>query len=143
MAKHSPPTVVVADPDALYQHYITNSLRQEGFRCVTTSTLRETYQAIQREHPTLLILELDQPDGDGISFIQYLQADLNFRQILIACLTYRHSIKDKVRAFRAGTDDYIVKPVSLSTFPGQMLMLRRSGHMARAYSQNTMQLRAL
>lgn len=136
-------TVVVADPDALYQRYITNTLKQEGFRCITTGTLREAYQAIQREHPALLILELDQPDGDGIGFIQYLQADPQLKQILIACLTHRRSIKDKVRAFRAGTDDYIVKPMSLNTFAGQMLMLRRAGHMARAYSQNTMQLRAI
>lgn len=143
MARNPLPTVVVADPDTLYQRYITNSLRQEGFRCITTNTLRETYQAIQREHPTLLILELDQPDGDGIGFIQYLQADPNLKQILIACLTHRHSLKDKVLAFRAGTDDYIVKPISLNSFPGQMLLLRRSGHMARTYSQVTMQFRAL
>jgi len=126
-------TIVVADPDSAYQRQIV-SLLQASFRCFAAGTLREAYQIILHERPTLITLELEQPDGDGIAFIQYLQADPALRQILIACVTRRASIMDKVRAFRAGADDYIVKPLPSSTFYGQMLLLRRAGHMARSYS---------
>jgi DNA-binding response OmpR family regulator len=124
---------VVADPDPLYQRYLTYLLQQE-FRCIAASTLRETYQTIQSVHPALLILELNQPDGDGIGFIQHVQADPQLKTILIACVTQRASLMDKVRAFRAGTDDYLVKPVPSATFVGQMLLLRRTGYMARTIS---------
>src|SRR5215469_7310288 len=123
------PTVIVADPDPAYQRYLPSLLR-EGFRCIITNTLRETYQAILSEHPILLLMELNQPDGDGLSLIQYLQADPVLKRILIACVTQRASLRDKVLAFRMGVDDYFVKPVSTPTFYGQMLLLRRAGHMA-------------
>jgi len=126
------PTVVVADPDVLYQHRIV-FLLQQGFRCITTNSLRETYLAILHERPALVILELNQPDGDGISLIRHLQAEPALRGILIACVTQRSTMRDKVLAFRAGADDYIVKPLA-ATFFGQMLLLRRAGHMARAYA---------
>jgi DNA-binding response OmpR family regulator len=125
------PTVVLADPDPLYQRHLSSLLR-EGFRCITTSSLRETYQVTVRERPSLLILELSQPDGDGLSLIHYLQADPALRRVLIACVTYRASLRDKLLAFREGADDYLVKPISSRTFFGQMLLLRRSGHLARA-----------
>ena len=125
------PTVIVADPDPAYQRYLPSLLR-EGFRCIITGSLRETYQAILSERPILLVMELNQPDGDGLSLIRYLQADPVLKRILIACVTQRASLKDKVLAFRMGVDDYFVKPVSTPTFYGQMLLLRRAGHMARS-----------
>lgn len=134
MIKNPLSTVVVADPDPVYQRQIV-SLLQANFRCIVTGSLREAYQAILRERPGIVILELDQPDGDSIAFIQHLQADIALQQILIACVTRRASIMDKVRAFRAGADDYIVKPLPAATFCGQMLLLRRTGHMARSYSK--------
>ncbi len=126
------PTVVVADPDRFYQYGIAGAL-QQSFRCITTNSLRETYQAILYTRPSLLILELDQPDGDGIALIRHLQATPALKDILIACVTRRATMRDKLHAFRAGADDYIVKPLS-NSFYGQMLLLRRAGHMARAYA---------
>ena len=127
-------TLVVADPDIAYQRQIV-SLLEPSFRCFTASTLREAYLTILRERPSLITLELAQPDGDGISFIQYLQAEPPLQHILIACVTERASIADKVRAFRAGADDYLVKPIYGPTFYGQMLLLRRTGHMARNFTK--------
>lgn len=126
------PTVIVADPDPATQRQLVRLL-EGSFRCVVTGSLRETMQAIQREYPPLLVLELDQPDGDGLAFIQYLQADPFLRQILIACVTERRTIKDKIQAFRVGADDYLIKPLTpAANFTGRMLLLRRAGHIARA-----------
>lgn len=133
MEKQARPLVVVADPDPHSQQLIVSLLQQE-FRCVATNSLRETYQAILREQPAVLILEPHQPDGDGVALIQHLQADSVLRKILVACVTQRATIMDKVRAFRAGADDFLVKPLPPATFTGQMLLLWRAGHMARAYN---------
>jgi DNA-binding response OmpR family regulator len=109
-------------------------LLQRDFHCYPASTLHEAVQAIERVHPVLLIMELNQPDGDGFALIHYLQASPELRRILIACVTTRSAITDKVRAIRAGVDDYIVKPPDAVTFAGRMVMLRRLGHMARSYA---------
>ena len=131
MNKAMLPTVVVADPDPASQQQIVGLLKS-SFRCIVTGTLTETYQTIRRERPPLLILELNQPDGDGLKLIQVLQADPALRQVLIACVTTRSTIKDKIAAFRVGADDYLVKPLAPSmNFYGRMLLLRQAGHIAR------------
>lgn len=126
-------TVVVIDPDPIYQRQIAYLLR-ESFQCISANSLSEAFQLIMRYQPGLITLEVDQPDGDAFAFIQYLQQDKALKTILIACVTSRSAIAEKVRAFRAGADDYIVKPVSPTLFYGQMLLLRRAGHLARTVS---------
>lgn len=132
MLKQSLPLAVVADPDPMYQQYLVQTL-SSSFRCLVAKTLRETYQMIQQEHPALVTLELDQPDGDGVELIRMLQEDIQLRAILVACVTRRTAIKEKIQAFRAGADDYLVKPLTPAmNFYGRMLLLVRAGHFARS-----------
>ncbi len=133
MPKNPLSAFVVIDPDPAYQRQIAYLL-QESFHCIPATTLAEGYQAILRFRPGMISLELDQPDGDAFAFIKYLQQDSALKTILITCITRRSSIMDKVNAFRAGADDYFVKPISPTLFYGQMLLLRRAGHMARNVS---------
>lgn len=133
-AKHlgtSMPTALVADPDPYYQQQLV-TLLQPSFRCVVANTLREAAQILQRERPVLLVLDLDQPDGDGIVLVRQMQSHPEYNRVLIACVTKRSSIKDKILAFQAGVDDYLVKPLTQAmNFYGRMLLLRRAGHIAR------------
>lgn len=133
MPKNPRSALVVIEPDPDYQRQIAQLL-EESFQCIPARGLNEAYQAILRFRPSMITLELDQPDGDALAFITYLQQDSALRPILIACVTRRSSVMDKVRAFRAGADDYFVKPVSSTVFHGQMLLLRRAGHQARSIS---------
>jgi DNA-binding response OmpR family regulator len=126
------PSVVIVDPDPSSQHELTGQL-QANFHCIVASSLREATYLLLKEPPTLLILDLDQADGDALELIRRMQAHPMFRQVLIACVTRRSSIKDKIAAFRAGADDYLVKPVVPGmNFCGRMLLLVRAGHIARA-----------
>jgi cyclic di-GMP phosphodiesterase len=125
------PTAIIADPDPIYRQEIARLL-QPGFRCFMASTLEETYRAIWQIKPTLVSLELTFPDGDGLRLIQDLQTELALKHVLIACVTKRSSLKDKVQAFRAGADDYFVKPLTPAmNFFGRMLLLRQMGQTAR------------
>lgn len=131
MPKAFVPTVVIADPDPVYQKEITRLL-QPGFRCYVTSTLGETYGAIWQLKPTLVSLELAFPDGNGLRLIQDLQADPVLQHVLIACVTRQSTPRDKILAFRAGADDYFVKPLAPAmNFLGRMLLLRQMGQTAR------------
>lgn len=131
---------VIADPDPNYRRWIA-SLLQPDFTSIPTSTLQETWREIwqtvqnafsRRQPPPLLLLELEQPDGDGVEFIRYLQRDPYLRHVLITCVTHRSSLRDKLAAFRAGADDYVVKPCLPDQLVGMMLLLQRSGYLARS-----------
>jgi DNA-binding response OmpR family regulator len=130
---------VIADPYPNDQSRIA-SLLQQDFTCIPTGSLRETWrktgekvqQTSTRQQPILLILELNQPDGDGVELIRYMQADPLLRSVLVACVTYRSSIRDKLIALHAGADGYWVKPQLPPNFAGMMSLLQQSGYMARA-----------
>ena len=125
------PTVIIADPDPIYREELVRLL-QPAFRCITTSTLRETYGAIGRMNPVLVSLELAFPDGNGIQLIQDLQAHPTLKRVFITCVTQQSTPKDKILAFRAGADDYFVKPLAPPmNFFGRMLLLCRMGQTAR------------
>jgi DNA-binding response OmpR family regulator len=61
-----------------------------------------------------------------------MQSHPDYSRVLIACVTKRSTVKDKILAFQAGVDDYLVKPLTQAmNFYGRMLLLRRAGHIAR------------
>jgi DNA-binding response OmpR family regulator len=74
----------------------------------------------------LIILDLMLPGMDGITLCRRLRQDA---QILtpVIMLTARDSVDDKLTGFRAGADDYLVKPFSLPELNARVeAVLRRS-----------------
>ena len=74
----------------------------------------------------LIILDLMLPGMDGITLSQRLRQDAQvFTPIIM--LTARDSVDDKLAGFRAGADDYLVKPFSLPELHARVeAVLRRS-----------------
>jgi DNA-binding response OmpR family regulator len=60
----------------------------------------------------LIILDVNLPDGNGISLCRELKLEHNIKQPILF-LTARGVLKDKLVAFEAGAVDYMVKPFSM------------------------------
>ncbi len=117
-------TVLVADPDPMQQQRVVECLRPR-YRTITARNLAETVEMIALYHPQILLLEVDQPDGDGVRLIQQIRSERASRSMIIACVTKRSGIKDKVAGFQAGADDYIIKPINTQTFLWRVVLLSR------------------
>jgi DNA-binding response OmpR family regulator len=118
------PVVLVADPDIAQQQVLMDSLRQR-FRVVAARNLAEAVQMLVVSRPRILLLELNQPDGNGIELIRQIRRDPGTQGIIIACVTSRAGIRDKVAGFQAGADDYIVKPINPDSFMWRLILLMR------------------
>lgn len=57
----------------------------------------------------ILLLDINLPDGSGFELCQWLRNEENL-DLPVLMLTARDTIEDKLEGFRAGTDDYLVKP---------------------------------
>ncbi len=109
-------------------------LQQAGYQVQQSSTLAQAYQRCEQELPTLVILDSDLPDGEGIEFCQlYPQANS-----LILMLSARIREIDLVSALQAGVDDYLKKPFGMPEFLARVAaLLRRSRAMTTIPTEMT------
>lgn len=117
-------TVLVIDPDALQRRMLQESL-QARYQAIAVGSLAQAREAIVIHRPSIILLELDEPDGDGLQLIRQIRSDPTTRDIIICCVTRRSGVRDKVSAFQAGADDYVVKPINPESFPYRVVLLTR------------------
>lgn len=103
-----PATLVVVDDDADIRDLIIGQLRQENYRLLSAGSLADLRAILAQEPVDLIVLDLNLPDGDGLSLCRDLRADGNAIQIIM--VTARGSAIDRVLGLELGADDYLTKP---------------------------------
>ncbi|WP_455230316.1 response regulator transcription factor [Geopseudomonas aromaticivorans] len=77
-------------------------------------------------HYDLLVLDVMLPGLDGYSLCQRLRDEAR-SEIPVIMLTARDQLDDRLQGFRAGADDYLVKPFALSELAARIeAVLRRT-----------------
>lgn len=74
-------------------------------------TLDEAESAIQTSEYDVVLLDLQLPDGDGLSFLSKVRAKHIRTPIII--LTARDKVSDRIDGLNRGADDYVIKPFDL------------------------------
>lgn len=97
-------------------------LQQAGYITHQYSTIQQARQALASQRPTLIILDSDLPDGDGIEFCRWLHQS---SQSLIFLLSARVTEMDVVNGLKAGADDYLKKPFGMQEFLARVESLLR------------------
>ena len=86
-------------------------LSRKGYQVVGAMGGREGLEAIQREKPDLVLLDLMMPDMDGWEVYQKMKADEATKLIPVIVVTAKAQSIDKVLGLHiAKVDDYITKP---------------------------------
>ncbi|HMK07625.1 MAG TPA: response regulator [Anaerolineales bacterium] len=86
-------------------------LGRKGFEVIGANGGVEGLEAVRREKPDLVLLDLMMPDMDGWEVYQQIKADENLRQIPVVVVTAKAQSIDKVLGLHiAKVDDYITKP---------------------------------
>jgi DNA-binding response OmpR family regulator len=99
-------------------------LKGAGYSVETARDGRAALRAFHETPADLVVLDLSMPELDGFETLERLR-DLSDAPVIL--LTARSSEIDKVRGFRAGADDYVVKP-----FGRQELLARIEALLRRA-----------
>jgi DNA-binding response OmpR family regulator len=101
--------------DLLHQYFLTTAV----------ASIAEARQIFHQVRPRFVLMELHLADEDGLAFIAELHAlPLETRPIVV-CITLAHTVREKVAAFTAGADDYLVKPINPATFVTRLVLLHR------------------
>ncbi len=81
-------------------------------------------ESATRERHDVIILDIALPGITGIKLCERLRA-LGYSKVPILMLTASGELEDKLAAFRAGADDYVVKPFALEELESRLHALRR------------------
>jgi two-component system OmpR family response regulator len=103
-----PATILVVDDDADIRDLIVGQLRQENYRLLAAANLADLRQTLRDEDVDLIVLDLNLPDGDGLSLCRELRSEGSDVQIIM--VTARGSAIDRVLGLELGADDYLTKP---------------------------------
>jgi len=103
--------VLVVDDDASVQRLLQFTLQQEGYEVTVASDGADGFRRWQQETPTLILLDVTVQKMDGYEVATRIRAEEQAgRHVPIIMLTADKDVQGKVRALRAGADDYLIKP---------------------------------
>jgi len=97
-------------------------LQQAGYWVYQSATLYQARETFYNRQPTLVILDSDLPDGDGVEFCRWIHQQ---RHSLILMLSARNHEVDIVQGLKAGADDYLTKPFGMQEFLARVEALIR------------------
>jgi CheY-like chemotaxis protein len=119
-----PLAVLFVDPDRAGAQLLANAIR-DRYATAVVGSAREAYDAMRYQTPTLIVCELRLPDINGADYLAQLRGHPATRHILLMVVSSTRALQDKVRAFQAGADDFLVKPVEPATFLAHFLSVIR------------------
>jgi DNA-binding response OmpR family regulator len=124
--------VLVIEDDEATAAFLADNLRADGYVAWVASSAAEAMRAIERRGPDVALLDLGLGDSSGLEVLDFVRgadglAGRVDKQLPVIVLTGRGSEVERLRGFRRGADDYVVKPFSYAELVARMqAVLRRS-----------------
>lgn len=102
--------IIVVEDDINIRELIVYALNNSGFKALGLPGAKELYLEMERQRPTLLILDLMLEGESGYDILEHVRKDPEVSDTPVIILTAKSSEFDKVKGLDMGADDYIIKP---------------------------------
>ena len=122
-------SILLVDDDPQSRGAAARLLRAEGYRVTEAANGEEALAALKQQRPAdLILLDLDMPRIDGLTFLGLLRADPRFNAIPVVVTSGFADPDFRRRVERLWADDYLVK----CTFSGAELIQTVRKHLRHA-----------
>jgi two-component system, cell cycle response regulator DivK len=111
--------ILVVEDNALNLKLVRDVLQHAGYEVIEARTGEEGLEAAERWEPDLVLMDLQLPGIDGIEALRRLRGT-DHGGVPVVAVTAFAMQADKDRAFAAGFDGYVDKPISVRALPGQV-----------------------
>jgi two-component system sensor histidine kinase/response regulator len=128
-----PATILVVDDTIENLQLLANLLGGHGYDVRPVTNGRLALQAVEREPPDLILLDISMPAMDGYEVCARLKQLDVARDVPVIFLTAMTDTADKVKAFAAGGVDYITKPFQIDE-----VLARVATHIALRRAQRSL-----
>ena len=103
------PLVLVVDDVVQNVRLLEAVLSPKGFRVATASSGEEALDALSKEHPDLVLLDILMPGMDGYEVCRRIREDPGTAFLPVIMMTASGE-QEKIRAIESGADDFVNKP---------------------------------
>ncbi|MBI4348763.1 MAG: response regulator transcription factor [Elusimicrobia bacterium] len=107
-----PKTVLIVEDEADFRKASALALSTLGLRVLQSDGVAVGFHLFQQEEPSLVILDINLPDGTGVDLCKKIRAHKTLAKTPVIMLTARGQLEHKEEGFGAGADQYLVKPVA-------------------------------
>ena len=121
------PLLLLVEDDKVLAKLNARLLARQGYRVQVAHTVAEARSIIASSLPDLFVLDIELPDGSGLSLCEELRKQSDAP---VMFLTGRVETKDKIKGLDTGGDYYLTKPYDKNELLAVIQsLLRREGRM--------------
>jgi two-component system phosphate regulon response regulator PhoB/two-component system alkaline phosphatase synthesis response regulator PhoP len=121
-----PPVIAALDDEADILELLKVSLQKAGYRFEGFQEADDLFRYLDKETPSLILLDLMLPDTDGLEVCRQIRRSERLAAVPVIMLTARGDESDKVVGLELGADDYVTKPFSVKELVARIhAVLRR------------------
>jgi DNA-binding NtrC family response regulator len=132
------PHALIVEDDTDSARMMAALVTNEGFSVATAPTLGEARQQLALRSPDLLLLDLQLPDGSGMTL-------LDERELLggteVVLMTGHATLDTSIQGLRYGVADYLIKPVSARQLQSILSRVSRPDVLRAEFDSLTQDLR--
>jgi len=109
---------------------LTAILSERGYQARPVLSGEVALTAARKKAPDLILLDIRMPGMDGYEVCRQLKQDERTRDIPVIFISALEEVRDKIKAFEAGGQDYVTKP-----FQAEEVLARVETHLALYHLQ--------
>lgn len=112
--------ILIVEDNEANQLLASSVLEREGYSVDLAASSDQALAVIADHSPDLILMDVQLPGQDGLSFTRRLKSDPATSGIPVVALTALAMMGDRERTLEAGCSGYIAKPIDTRTFADQV-----------------------
>src|SRR5579883_641582 len=112
--------VLVVEDQSSNLRLLRTTLERAGYRVLEAGDAEEARQALSSTRPDVILMDIQLPGQDGLSFTRELKAQPETADIPVVAVTAYAMAGDEERALAAGCTAYIAKPLDTRALPARL-----------------------
>lgn len=112
--------VLIVEDQPLHAKLFAEVVRANGMKAIATARAREALKVMACVRPTLVLMDIYLPDGDGRDIIARMRDDDRMQAIPVVAISALPDSETIDGSLSAGADGFLSKPVSIKALSAEL-----------------------